>query len=228
MKLSAIFLLSLFIGSVQAKLEFESTTVELKAKPTDEEVPTTFKFKNTGDKEVAISKISVGCSCLKATTDKESYAPGESGEVNVIFKIGSFTGHQSKGMTIVAGDQRTRLQFGLQIPNVITITPNVLEWAVGSKPEAKTFKVKVEHPDPIKILSMKPSRDGFNPELKTIKEGREYEVTLTPDSLDTAMLGFLRISTDCKIDKHKHQMAFFTISRPSKKKTGKPAPAPKR
>lgn len=219
--------LAVLIGSAYADLEFEAKSIELKAKPTDEHLPGSFKFKNTGDKDVEIKKIDIGCSCIKATTDKKTYAPGESGTVNFDFKLGSFTGHQLKGLTIVTGEKRTRLQVGVQIPNVITITPNVLEWFVGDKPEAKKFKVVVEHPDPIKITEISTSREGFDHELKTIKEGREYEITLTPESIDIGMLGFLKISTDCKIKKHKTQMAFFAVSRAPKKSSKKPV-APKK
>ena len=80
-------------------------------------------------------------------------------------------------------------------------------------PEAKTFKVVVDHPEPIHITDVVCKRDGFTHELKTVKKGREYEIVLKPESTDKAMLGMLRISTDCKIPKHKTQMAFFAISR---------------
>ena len=128
---------------------------------------------------------------------------------------------------MVTGEQRTRLQVGVQIPNVVTVEPNVLEWAVGGKLEPKVFTVKVEHPDPVNILEIKPSREGFNFELETVKEGREYKITVTPESVDKGVLGFLRITTDCKIDKHKHQMAFVSVVRASKT-SKKPVAAPKR
>ena len=96
MKPSAILVFLSIFGAfsvAQAKLEFEKTTAELKAKPSDEKLPVTFKFKNTGKEPVEISEIKSGCSCLKAETDKTTYAPGESGQVDVVFKIGSFTGY---------------------------------------------------------------------------------------------------------------------------------------
>lgn len=228
MSIFLVFVLSLgSLAMARAKLEFEETAVELKAKPSDERLLTTFKFKNTGDEKVKISKISIGCSCMKAAADKEIYAPGESGQIDVVFKLGSFTGHNSKTMTVVAGEQRTRLRVGVQIPNVITITPNVLEWYMGDKLEPKKFTVKVEHPDPINITEMKASREGFDPELKVIKEGREYEITLTPESIEVGMLGYLRLTTDCKLKKHKNQMAFFAISRKPKETPAK-EPTPKK
>ena len=212
------------ILSCLADLKFDSKNIELKAKPTDDRLEAQFKFKNTGKEAVPITKISIGCSCLSAVTDKQSYAPGESGTVDVVFKLGSFTGHQRKGLTIISGKQRTRLQVGVQIPNVITITPDIVEWQVGDEPEPKAFKVVVEYPDPINILDVVCKREGFTHELKTVKEGREFEIILTPKSTAKAMLGMLRITTDCKIKKHKTQMAFYAISR----QKSRPQPAGKK
>ena len=138
--------------------------------------------------------------------------------VSAVFKLGTFTGHQKKALTVVAGSQRVRLEVGVQIPNVLTITPNVVEWSVGDEPEPKTFKVTVEHVDPINITKVVSSRDGFPHELKTIKEGREYELTITPESTDAAMLGMLRLYTDCEIKKHQIKMAFFSITKPKANK----------
>jgi hypothetical protein len=212
---------SLFLGltlttalTCSADLEFESKSIELKANPSDQVVQAKFLFKNTGEKDVEVNEIQIGCSCLSATTDKKVYEPGESGRVVVAFRLGSFTGHQQKGLTIVTGDKRTRLQVGVQIPDVITITPDIAEWTVGEKPEAKSFKVVIDHPDPIKVLGVTCKREGFTHELKTVKEGREYEIVLKPASTAKAMLGMLTIDTDCEIPKHKTKMAFYAISRP--------------
>jgi len=198
-----------------ADLEFAAKTLELKAQPSDQQLEAEFTFKNAGKEEVEVTKVEVGCSCLSGVTDKRVYAPGESGKLAVVFKLGSFTGYQKKGMKVVSGDgKETRLEVGVQIPNVITITPDVAEWFVGDKPEPKSFKVLVEHSEPIKVLEVSCPRGGFAHELKTIKEGREYEIVLTPASTEKAMLGLLRVETDCKIPKHQTQTAFFAISRP--------------
>jgi len=196
-----------------AGLKFDTSTIELKATPSDEQLEAQFSFKNTGDSEVEVTDIDISCSCLKASTDQKVYAPGASGKLDVIFKLGSFTGYQKKALTVVTGKERKRLEVGVQIPNVITITPEIAEWHIGEDPGPKSFKVLVEHPDPIRITEVDCKRDEFTHELKTIKEGREYEIILTPKSTEVALLGMVRISTDCKIPKHQKQMAFFAISR---------------
>ncbi|MFT5411033.1 MAG: hypothetical protein ACI9NC_003767 [Verrucomicrobiales bacterium] len=198
-----------------AELVFESKKIELKADPSSEVLEAEFSFKNTGDADVEITEIDTGCSCLSGTADKRVYKPGESGKIEAVFALGSFTGYQQKGLTVIAGNQRTILKVGVQIPDVITIEPDIAEWFIGDSLESKSFKIIIAQPDLIKILDVTCSRPAeFAHELKTIKEGREYELVLTPKSLEKGMLGTLRITTDCKIAKHKRKMAFFAISRP--------------
>ncbi len=192
------------------------------AKPADKELPVVFSFKNTGDESVVVKEIKIGCACLSAKTDKEQYAPGESGVLEAVFRLGSFTGVQRKGMTMVSRaegateDQRDSLMVEMSIPDVIVIEPELLRWDVGSEAEPKSFTIKVPHTDPIKIIDVSCSRDGFTVELIEKKEGREYEILLTPSSTDAAMLGVLKIQTDCIIPKHQRKLAFFSISRKSK------------
>ena len=120
--------------SCHADLKFDQSTVELKAKPSDEQLEAQFTFKNTGASEVEITDLDISCSCLSASPDQKTYAPGASGKLDVTFKLGSFTGYQKKALTVVTGEKRTRLEVGVQIPNVITITPDIAEWQIGEAP----------------------------------------------------------------------------------------------
>ena len=202
-----------------AGLEFEKKTIDIDAKPADENLPIVFAFKNTGDKPVTVKDISYACSCLSAKTDKKQYGAGETGELEAIFKLGSFTGYQRKALTVIAQEEgakdsvRTNLMVGVKIPDVIKIEPELLSWSVGEEPAAKRFTIRVPHTDPIKIKKITCSRTGFDFELKVVEEGRHYEVELVPESTASPMLGVLKIETDCAIAKHQRQLAFFSIAR---------------
>ncbi len=205
------------LATCGAGLKFSNARVELKAKPADTEVIGEFEFKNTGKESVGVAKIESTCGCLSATADQKVYEPGASGTVRGVFKLGKFTGVQEKALILVTSEEkpvRHRLVVQVEIPDVFTIEPDVLEWKVQDKPETKSFLIKVPHVDPIRITKIAPSRQNFQYELKTVEEGREYEIKLTPESTETAMLGVLRIETDCPIPKHSRQMAFFSITKP--------------
>ena len=203
--------------SVYAGLKYEATSLTLKAKPEEDELTAVYKFKNEGKEVVKVVQVETSCGCLKAESDKQTYEPGESGVINAVFKLSKFTGEQSKSITVLSNDKsnpRQKLNVSVDIPKVVEITPSLLEWKVGEEAKTKSFRIKIPHVDPIKILSVKPSRETFSYEMKMIEEGRDYEIFLTPTSTDTPMLGVLRIETDCAIEKHQRQMAFFSITKP--------------
>ena len=144
----------------------------------------------------------------------------------VVIQPGRYMGYgncdirlQRKAITVVAQEegggeeQRERLMVAVRIPDVITIEPELLQWAVGAPPEIKSFTFKVPHVDPVKIRKISCSREGFEFDLIEKKPGREYEIKLAPKSTDSPMLGVLKIETDCAIPKHQRKLAFFSIAR---------------
>ena len=50
-----------------------------------------FKFKNTGDALLKISKVHAPCGCTVPTLTRKEFAPGESGTLTVIFRAGSLS-----------------------------------------------------------------------------------------------------------------------------------------
>jgi len=219
MRLLSVVIFLASAAAAVAGLEFEKKSVDIEAKPADENLPVEFPFTNTSEKSITIQEVTYACSCLAAETDKEVYAPGEKGVLNAVFKLGSFTGYQRKAMTIVALEEgteeagRTQLMVGVKIPDVIKITPELLSWTVGEEPLPKSFTIEVPHKDPIGIKQITCSRQGFEFELKMLEQGRKYEVSLTPEKTTSPMLGVLKIETDCEIPKHQRQLAFFSIAR---------------
>jgi len=51
----------------------------------------------------------------------------------------------------------------------------------------------------------------FIHDLKVIKPGREYEVSVIPDETTTPGIGVLRIETDCPVPRHKIKQAFMVV-----------------
>jgi len=201
------------------KLIFPERELELNAKPSDEKVSFVFSFSNGGENTVNIEDVNVSCSCLSAKTDRSSYAAGEKGQLVVVFAIGSFTGVQRKALTLVSRDvgsrenERTGLLAILNIPDVITIEPELLQWSVGDKPEEKVFTLKVAHSNPVNIRKITCSREGFEFRVIEKEKGRQYEIRLKPQVTSTPLLGLLKIDTDCAILKHRRKLAFFSIAR---------------
>ncbi len=206
----------------RAELALEVPAIELKPRPEDEEVETTFKFRNKGEKTVKILGLESACSCLSAELDKAEYKPGEEGTGRASFKVSTFVGRHEKFVTATTDDKAQpewQINFILDVPAVVDIKPKTLQWFIGDEPKAKSCLVQFTGEDSMKIVNVTATRDNVTFDWKEIKEGREYLITMTPKSTNDVTMGALKIETNTAIAKYKHQLAFFSISR-------KPEPPP--
>ncbi|MEZ5303304.1 MAG: DUF1573 domain-containing protein [Verrucomicrobiales bacterium] len=200
-------------------LKFESSDQSKSAKPEDEEIDVQFQFINDGDQPVVIREVESTCGCLKASADRKTYPPGEAGTIEATFKLGSFTGTQQKWVRIHTTNrvEPYRLSLSVTIPDVVVMEPDLVQWQIGEKPVPQKIKVTVVQDDPVNITDISNTRPhNMTVEKKVIKEGREYELTLTPNTTDEPMLGVVRITTDCPILKHQRKLAFFSIVKEKK------------
>lgn len=67
-----------------------------------EKATTIFKFKNTGKNDLIISDAHGSCGCTVPQWPKEPIAPGESGEIKVVFNSANRSGVFNKTVTVTA------------------------------------------------------------------------------------------------------------------------------
>lgn len=216
---------------LRAGLELDKDPVELKAKPEDEVIESEFTFTNKSDKPVRITGLESACSCLEASLDKAVYQPGEKGKGVARFKVSSFVGRHEKVLHIYTDhpdEQDKVVTFVIDIPAIVMVEPDILEWIIGGKTDPQSFTVKIAGPDPIKITEITSSRETVKGEIKEITAGREYRITLTPTTTESYLLGFITMKTDSKIPKYQRQMAFFNIVRPEESEKRKKQQAEKK
>lgn len=210
-------LLLCLAASLQAGLVFDTNPLLINPKPEDEEIEASFTFTNNGDKPVQITGLESTCACLEASLDKAVYAPGEKGVGKAKFKVSSFVGKHEKFLHIYTDNPLEPdkiLTAIIDVPEIIEIKPNNLQWAVGSTPEAKAYVIKMLGTDEMRITNITATRQNVSFEKKEIKPGREYQIILKPTSTAEVTIGALKIETDSKIPKYARQMAFFSIVRP--------------
>ena len=94
-----------------AKIEFKSTTVDYGTIEKGADGVRTFEFTNTGDAPLIISKVTSSCGCTVPTYPKEPIAPGETGDIEVVYSPGKQQGEQNKTVSITANTE----------PNVTTL-----------------------------------------------------------------------------------------------------------
>lgn len=206
----------------QADLVLDGTMVEVKPKPEDETIEVSFTFRNKGDKPVTILNLESGCSCLSSSLDARTYAAGASGTGKAEFKVSTFVGRHEKSVTVTTDDPKQPewvIPFVLDVPAVVEIEPKTLQWWLGGEAEEKTCVVKILSDQPIQVTNVTSTRENVTFKVDTVTEGREYRITVKPNSTEEVLMGALKIETNSAIPKYQRQLAFFSVFR-------KPANAP--
>jgi hypothetical protein len=145
-----------------------------------------------------------------------AYKPGTAGEVTARFNVGNLRGTVDKQLLVrFKGDPSSKpplvLNTKIIIPELLEITPRTLNWNAGDPPAPKTYRIRVTHKEPIKITSVVTTNNQFSPELKTVRDGWEYEITLTPKATTETSFGIIKITTNCAIERYRNMSAFALI-----------------
>ncbi len=90
------------------KLVFEETTHDFGTIIRGEKLTYKFKFKNVGDADLVISKVSTSCGCTATHYPKEPVKPGQESYIEVVFNSVHKRGKQHKTVTILANTQPNR------------------------------------------------------------------------------------------------------------------------
>ena len=218
-------LLTFVSAPLRAGLEFEKTEIAHTANHADTQVAAEFKFKVTGGKTVKITNIATYCSCLKAKAKdgRTEFKDGDEGVIETAFLLGTFEGEVSKQVAVQTDDPAEPeiiLAVKVMIPPVFKVEPESLRWELGGEATPKTMKFTVVDKADIAVTGLVSSRENMLAEVKEIKKGREYAITLTPKTTAEPMIGVLRVETDAPYDRFKKRLLFFNVTRP------KAAPAP--
>ncbi|MBK9287511.1 MAG: DUF1573 domain-containing protein [Flavobacteriales bacterium] len=99
------------------------------------ENPHVFKFRNTGDVPLLISKAVGSCGCTVPFYAKDPILPGEESEIHIVYKPGKQQGQQFKTVTITANTD--------PIQTVLRISADVL--VVDSVTDPSLFMLEAEY-----------------------------------------------------------------------------------
>lgn len=91
-------------GPGTAALTWAKTVVELDVPAGATEAAAVFSFRNTGAGPVRIAMVVASCDCITARPAKETYAPGETGEIKVVFDPAGLSGRVVRTIAIVTDD----------------------------------------------------------------------------------------------------------------------------
>lgn len=98
-------------------IEFETRTHDFGTIEQGEKVSFVYKFKNTGENDLILSKVQPSCGCTAPSWPKEPIKPQEEAQIEVIFNSKGRQGTQRKSVSVIANTepQTTILSFTAQI-----------------------------------------------------------------------------------------------------------------
>lgn len=199
-------------------LDFPTTIKEIHAPADAKTVTADFEFSNQSDKPVRIREYKSTCSCMSVQIQgsKLRYAPGETGLIRANFEMGNFSGVVDKVVAIWLDDDRAEepslaLTVRVHIPVLVSLEPKTLKWELNGEAAAQTVRIEMHHTKPIHISSVISSSEAFTTTLKTIEEGKSYELSVTPENVTNPGLAILRIETDCEMEKYRMQQVFAVV-----------------
>lgn len=202
-------------------LKFEQTAKDVVVTDGQTTATVDFPFKNQSDSEVVIDKHESGCPCatVGVKDSKIAYKPGESGTIRIVFDLGKIPESAEKIVGIyLKGDRADhpsiKLTSHIKVPVLVEVEPKSVTWEVGDKPEPKSVTVTMKHTEPIKVLSVSGADARFTQELKTIEEGKKYEVVITPAATDKVGMGVIKLETDAKPERHRTHRIFMIVRQP--------------
>ncbi len=152
----------------------------------DEKVEHEFIIKNAGDGVLLIDRVKTTCGCTVAQPEKKELQPGESTKVKATLTLTGRQGPQTKDITVESNDPENPT-FILTLKGVavspILVEPRTVN--LGSSiaedlVEEKVIDIKANLPD-LKFNILKVDMTDlpqFTSEVKTIEEGKAYQVVL--------------------------------------------------
>jgi hypothetical protein len=85
-----------------AAMQFSSDMHDFGKVYEGETVSYAFKFKNSGNADLVIAKVSASCGCTATDYPEDAVKPGEEKSINVTFKTEGKRGFQQKTITVMA------------------------------------------------------------------------------------------------------------------------------
>jgi len=167
------------------KIQFSETTFDFgKAKPTDT-LKHEFIVTNVGSATLEITAVQPGCGCTTAGTWDRLIEPGKTGKIPIQLNPISFSGPVSKGVTITCTDPAQPSHYLHILATVwrpIDVQPQYAYFmpVLGEETnETKVVKIVNNMDEDIKLDPPTSASQMFTTELKTIRPGKEFELSIT-------------------------------------------------
>jgi hypothetical protein len=185
------------------KISFATTTHDFGKINSGQPVRHDFIFTNTGSATLNIVEVKPSCGCTTAGAWDKQVEPGKTGVIPLQFNPTGFGGLISKQATVICNDpaqNSTILKLTGNVWKAIDITPTIASFiyqAEDQTNQTKVIKIVNNMDAPLTLSEVKSSHSAFQVDLKTVKEGKEFEllVTATPPFSNRTAFGSITLKT---------------------------------
>lgn len=194
--------LLLLTAPLRADIKWEQQNQNFHRLPSDGHLETKYVFRNEGKTAVTVKKVRTSCGCTSARLAKDTFAPGEQGEISVKFTFGDRRGPHRKIITVETDDRPEPTELSLQvwIHEPLTIAPALVFWKTGEAGAAKTVQVTSEAGTAVRVKSVTSSNPRMAAKLETIKAGGQYAISVTPADTTQRESAEITVETDFPAD----------------------------
>jgi hypothetical protein len=167
------------------RIAFDQTSYDFGKVESGELIKHTFFFTNTGNQLLEVRDVRPSCGCTAAGVSDKQVEPGKFGSIPVQFNSTGYGGAVHKSVTVVCNDAANSNAF-LNITGTvwkpIDVLPAIASFSFG--PDVQTTDTRVLRiisnlTDPLTLSEPASNDPVFQPELKTVKEGKEFELRIT-------------------------------------------------
>jgi hypothetical protein len=144
-----------------------------------------FVFTNTGTALLEIREVRPGCGCTTAGAWDRQVAPGQSGRIPLQFNSAGFSGSVAKSATVACNDPaqpNVALHIRGTVWRPIEVTPQTVYFNLPSEAasnETRVVRIVSNLEAPLVLSEPVCTNKAFRVELKTVKEGKEFELRVT-------------------------------------------------
>jgi hypothetical protein len=172
-------------GTSAAHITFDQTSFDFGKVESGEPVKHTFFFTNSGNHLLEIREVRPSCGCTAAGAWDKQVEPGKYGTIPVQFNSMGYGGMVHKTVTVVCNDPANSnavLQITGTVWKPIDVLPAIASFSFGpdvQSNDTRSVRIVSNLTEPLTVSDAKSSDPAFQAELKTVKEGKEYELRVT-------------------------------------------------
>ena len=172
-------------ASLGARIAFESVDYDFGKVDSGAMIKHDYIFTNTGDQVLEVSAVRPSCGCTAAGEWDKKVEPGKTGKIPVQFNSAGYGGQVHKTVSVSCNDSNQpnwTLNLNGTIWKLIDLAP---AYAVFNLPaesqsnQTQTVRITNNGDQPVTVSDPACGNAAFKLDLKTVKEGKEYELQVT-------------------------------------------------